>query len=85
MKYSTFINMFQVINLSQIQDQFVKIVDAVQPQSQTNISRDVQQYTLKDLIPGATYHLQLLTIFNNKESVVYISKNFTTSQYTCIY
>jgi len=42
--------------------------------------RESQQYILKDLIPGATYQLQLFTVYDHKESVAYISKNFTTSE-----
>lgn len=70
------------------QEQFVKIVDATVPQSissQTDTFRESQQYVLKDLTPGATYQLQLFTIYDHKESVAYISKNFTTSKFmiTC--
>lgn len=49
--------------------------------SQTDSTRDSQQYILKDLTPGATYQLQLFTVYDHKESVAYISKNFTTSKY----
>lgn len=66
------------------QEQFVKIVDASAPQSissQTDSFREPQQYVLKDLTPGATYQLQLFTIYDHKESVAYISKNFTTSKF----
>lgn len=45
-------------------------VDAVPP-----------QYTLRDLTPGATYSLQLFTVLDQKESVAYTNRNFTTSQY----
>ena len=34
--------------------------------------------TLRDLSPGATYQLQLYTVFENKESQAFISTNFTT-------
>ncbi|VVC36919.1 Hypothetical protein CINCED_3A015609 [Cinara cedri] len=67
------------------QEQFVKIVDASVPQSispQTDSFRESQQYVLKDLTPGATYQLQLFTIYDHKESVAYISKNFTTKPST---
>lgn len=39
-------------------------------------------YTLKDLTPGGSYQIQLFTIYDNKESVAYISKNFTTKPST---
>lgn len=70
--------------MQQQQEQFVKIVDASNSPStasQTDLSRDTQQqYVLKDLTPGATYQLQLFTVYEHKESVAYISKNFTTSK-----
>jgi len=34
--------------------------------------------TLRDLSPGATYELQLYTVFENKESQAHLSTNFTT-------
>ena len=34
--------------------------------------------TLSDLSPGATYELQLYTVFENKESQAHLSTNFTT-------
>jgi hypothetical protein len=71
--------------VQQQQEQLVKIVDATSSpstaSSQTDLSRDtLQQYVLKDLTPGATYQLQLFTVYEHKESVAYISKNFTTSK-----
>lgn len=38
------------------------------------------QYQMKDLTPGASYQIQTLTIFEDKESVAYTSRNFTTSK-----
>ncbi|XP_022171232.1 tyrosine-protein phosphatase 10D isoform X2 [Myzus persicae] len=73
--------------VQQQQEQFVKIVDASNSlstaSSQTDLSRETQQqYVLKDLTPGATYQLQLFTVYEHKESVAYISKNFTTKPST---
>ena len=34
--------------------------------------------TLRDLSPGATYELQLYTVFENKESQAHLSTNYTT-------
>lgn len=39
-------------------------------------------YLLKDLTPGGTYQVQLFTVYDNKESVAYTSKNFTTKPNT---
>lgn len=38
------------------------------------------QYQMKDLTPGASYQIHALTIFEDKESVAYTSRNFTTSK-----
>jgi len=37
---------------------------------------------LRDLTPGATYEIQLYTVYENKESQAYISTNFTTKPNT---
>ncbi|KAG8237365.1 hypothetical protein J437_LFUL017488 [Ladona fulva] len=39
-------------------------------------------YTLRDLTPGASYQIQLFTVYESKESVAYISRNFTTKPNT---
>ena len=46
------------------------------------IPADAVPYVLRDLIPGATYSLQLFTVLDTKESVAYTSRNFTTSEST---
>ncbi|XP_034187138.1 protein tyrosine phosphatase 10D isoform X1 [Osmia lignaria lignaria] len=46
------------------------------------ISADAVPYLLRDLIPGATYSLQLFTVLDTKESVAYTSRNFTTKPNT---
>ena len=46
-----------------------------------NILRGIYIYDafqLRDLTPGATYEIQLFTVYENKESTAYISTNFTT-------
>uniref|UniRef100_A0A6P7G206 protein-tyrosine-phosphatase n=1 Tax=Diabrotica virgifera virgifera TaxID=50390 RepID=A0A6P7G206_DIAVI len=43
---------------------------------------DNNMYVLKDLVPGATYQVQAFTVFENKESVAYTSRNFTTKPNT---
>jgi len=87
-KHHTIVNqtklyfIFQVISLSNTgliqQEQFYKIFN-ISSQSNEPPPKESQQYILKDLIPGATYQLHLFTVYDHKESVAYISKNFTTS------
>ncbi|VEN46401.1 unnamed protein product [Callosobruchus maculatus] len=52
------------------------------PQPTTIDNIDGTQYVLKDLIPGATYQVQAFTVFENKESAAYTSRNFTTKPNT---
>jgi len=44
--------------------------------------REEGPFPLQDLIPGTTYEIQLFTLYENKESVAYISTNFTTKPNT---
>lgn len=46
------------------------------------IREDSSPFPLKDLTPGATYEIQLFTVYENKESAAYISTNFTTKPNT---
>ena len=46
------------------------------------IREDSSPFQLKDLTPGATYEIQLFTVYENKESAAYISTNFTTKPNT---
>ncbi|XKL64252.1 hypothetical protein PGB90_004338 [Kerria lacca] len=39
-------------------------------------------YILKDLTPGGSYQVQLFTVYDNKESAAYVSRNFTTKPST---
>ncbi|XP_017783937.1 PREDICTED: tyrosine-protein phosphatase 10D [Nicrophorus vespilloides] len=54
---------------------------SIEPKPQTIIVDDVET-TLKDLTPGATYQVQAYTVFENKESAAYTSRNFTTKPNT---
>lgn len=45
------------------------------------IPADVTTYTLRDLVPGATYSLQLFTVLDGNESVAYTSNNVTTGKH----
>ena len=47
-----------------------------------NIQTRDQKSTLKDLTPGATYEIQLYSVYEQKESTAYISTNFTTKPNT---
>lgn len=42
------------------------------------LERDKNPFTLKDLTPGATYELQLFTVYNKKQSRISASKTLTT-------
>lgn len=46
------------------------------------IREDSSPFQLRDLTPGATYEIQLYTVYENKESAAYISTNFTTQPNT---
>lgn len=37
-------------------------------------------YQVRDLMPGASYQVQAYTVFDNRESLAYTSRNFTTSK-----
>ncbi|CAH1159779.1 unnamed protein product [Phaedon cochleariae] len=43
---------------------------------------DGTKYVLNYLVPGATYQVQAFTVFENKESAAYTSRNFTTKPNT---
>lgn len=45
----------------------------------------IMQYPLRELTPGATYQVQAFTVFDNKESLAYTSRNFTTSKVFSFY
>jgi len=44
----------------------------------------VSPYTIKDLTPGASYQVQLFTVYEGKESGAYTSRNFTTSKFIVV-
>jgi receptor-type tyrosine-protein phosphatase beta len=54
----------------------IPLSDGGQPR---NFIENKAPVTLRDLVAGASYEIQLYTLFENKESTVYISGNFTTS------
>ncbi|CAB4065344.1 PTPRB [Lepeophtheirus salmonis] len=46
------------------------------------IRQNSSPFQLRDLTSGATYEVQLFTVYENKDSTVYISTNFTTTPNT---
>lgn len=46
------------------------------------LSENASPYTLRDLTPGGSYQVQLFTVYDNKESSAYTSRNFTTKPNT---
>ena len=61
----------------------VKVIPLSEPgKAIKNIQTRDTKTTLKDLTPGATYEIQLYSVFENKESNTYISTNFTTKPNT---
>jgi len=61
----------------------LKIIPLSEPdKSVTNLVVRETNSTLKDLSPGATYEIQMYSMFENKESQAYISTNFTSKPNT---
>ncbi|XP_071530896.1 tyrosine-protein phosphatase 10D-like isoform X2 [Panulirus ornatus] len=59
----------------------LKVIPLSEPQNSNKnmfISEAQLPFTLRELTPGASYELQLYTVYENKESAAYISSNFTT-------
>uniref|UniRef100_A0A0K8WJ50 Tyrosine-protein phosphatase 10D n=1 Tax=Bactrocera latifrons TaxID=174628 RepID=A0A0K8WJ50_BACLA len=48
--------------------------------NRTFVVNNTFQHSVKELTPGATYQVQAFTVYDNKESVAYTSRNFTTSK-----
>ncbi len=63
----------------------LKVIPLSEPQKSIRnivIREDGSPFQLRDLTPGATYQVQLYTVYENKESAAYISTNFTTKPNT---
>lgn len=63
----------------------LKVIPLSEPQKSIRnivIREDSSPFQLRDLTPGATYEIQLFTVYENKESAAYISTNFTTKPNT---
>jgi cadherin 5 type 2 (VE-cadherin) len=62
----------RILSLSDLQNSYMNRT--------ISVTDDSFQHQLRDLTPGVTYQIQAYTIFDNKESVAYTSRNFTTSE-----
>ncbi|KAK6628641.1 Tyrosine-protein phosphatase 10D [Polyplax serrata] len=58
----------KVLSLSEVNSQAKSIA----------VDDKARSYIFRELIPGASYQVQLFTVFENKESIAYTSRNFTT-------
>ncbi|XP_076062887.1 protein tyrosine phosphatase 10D [Oratosquilla oratoria] len=59
----------------------LKVISLSEPQNSIRslvVSQNQLPFTLRELTQGASYELQLYTVYENKESSAYISSNFTT-------
>nr|XP_053628102.1 tyrosine-protein phosphatase 10D-like [Cherax quadricarinatus] len=59
----------------------LKVIPLSEPQNSNRnvgISEAQLPFNLRELTPGASYELQLYTVYEYKESAAYISSNFTT-------
>lgn len=60
---------------------FIKVIGLTDSTNRTIPVEDGSfQYAMRELTPGATYQVQAFTVFDNKESLAYTSRNFTTSK-----
>ncbi|KAF2369031.1 Fibronectin type III [Trinorchestia longiramus] len=62
----------------------LKVIPLSEPQSSIRnfeVSEEQLPFPLYDLTPGASYQLQLYTVYEKKESDAFISSNFTTRPY----
>ncbi|XP_014240929.1 tyrosine-protein phosphatase 10D isoform X2 [Cimex lectularius] len=62
----------------------MKVISLAEPTvpTRTILLNTTEPYTLRELTPGGSYQLQLFTVFDQKESVAYTSRNFTTKPNT---
>lgn len=45
------------------------------------ITENQLPYQMREVTPGASYELQLFTVYENKESAAYVATNFTTRKF----
>ncbi|XP_063234595.1 tyrosine-protein phosphatase 10D isoform X2 [Bacillus rossius redtenbacheri] len=63
----------------------LKVLSLLEPNANATVvslDRNTFHYVLQNLTPGAPYQVQLFTVYDSKESVAYISRNFTTKPNT---
>ena len=49
------------------------------------VSEDASPFTLRNLTPGASYRVELHSIFQGRDSDLPVVKNFTTSNYSSVF
>ncbi|XP_055843971.1 tyrosine-protein phosphatase 10D-like isoform X3 [Episyrphus balteatus] len=69
-------------NYSSFKIKVLGLSDAYDTNRTILVDDNAFQYHIRDLTPGATYQVQAYTIYDNKESVAYTSRNFTTKPNT---
>lgn len=61
-------------------NQILGLSDVLATNRSIPIEENEFQYQARDLVPGASYQVQAYTVFDNRESLAYTSRNFTTSK-----
>lgn len=59
----------------------LKMIPLSEPQNSIKniiITENQLPFPMRELTPGASYELQLFTVYENKESDAYVATNFTT-------
>ncbi|XP_037938051.1 tyrosine-protein phosphatase 10D isoform X1 [Teleopsis dalmanni] len=69
-------------NYSSFKIKVLGLSEASSSYNRTFLVENALQHSAKELTPGATYQVQAYTIYDNKESVAYTSRNFTTKPNT---
>lgn len=60
----------------------VKVLNLLDANKSVTVEESGFHYALQNLTPGASYQVQLFTVYDDKESVAYTSRNFTTKPNT---
>lgn len=62
----------------------LKVIPLSEPQNSNKIiiiTESQLPFQMRELTPGASYELQLFTVYENKESAAYVATNFTTRKF----
>lgn len=62
----------------------LKVIPLSEPQNSNKniiITESQLPFPMRELTPGASYELQLFTVYENKESAAYVATNFTTRKF----